>query len=56
MATIYIPAIIWIIGAGICYIVAKKRKLKPTTLWDIAFCLFGPLAIPFVFLAKPKAG
>ncbi|MGI1679205.1 MAG: hypothetical protein K6L75_10765 [Cellvibrionaceae bacterium] len=56
MATIYIPVMIWIVGAGICYVVAKKRELKLTPLWDIAFCLFGPLAIPFVFLVKSEAG
>lgn len=54
MATIYIPASIWIVGAGICYVVAKKRELKPSVLLDLTFCLLGPLAIPFVFLAKPK--
>jgi len=54
MATIYIPAIIWILGAGICYFIAKKRKLKSSAVWDIAFCVLGPLAIPFVLLAKPR--
>ncbi|MDH3759569.1 MAG: hypothetical protein OEU50_01220 [Gammaproteobacteria bacterium] len=36
-----------------CYLVAKKRNAN-TTFWVAMAVLFGPLAIPFVFLAKSK--
>ncbi len=55
MTTMYIPAIIWIVGAIICFVITKQRKVKLTLLWGIAFCIFGPLAIPFVFMAKPTS-
>ena len=35
-----------------CFIVAKARKAN-TKFWLIAAILFGPLAVPFVFLSKP---
>ena len=41
MATIYIPAIIWIFGAAICYVIAKKRNLKTSAILDIAFCVLA---------------
>lgn len=36
-----------------CYLVAKKRNTK-TSFWVAMAVLLGPLAIPFVFLSKPK--
>ena len=42
-----------IISVGICYYAAKHRGLsKP--YWIFMGAFFGPLAVPFVFLAKPK--
>jgi len=35
-----------------CYVIAKYRKAK-VIYWVLAALLVGPLAIPFVFLAKP---
>lgn len=53
MAT-YMPVIIWIIGAIICYYVAKARDVKPNLFWTLFVVILGPIAIPFIFLAKPE--
>jgi len=37
----------------ICHYFAKKRGLKPV-FWGVMGAIFGPLAIPFVFIAKPE--
>ncbi|MFT6387938.1 MAG: hypothetical protein ACJAUP_001310 [Cellvibrionaceae bacterium] len=52
MTIIYVLPILFIIHAGDCYSVAKKRNSK------ISFCvvmasLFGPLAVSFVFFLNP---
>ena len=36
----------------ICHFIAKRRGLRPV-FWGVMGGLFGPLAIPFVYLAKP---
>ena len=36
-----------------CHQIAKSRGAKPV-FWGVMGALFGPLAIPFVFFAKPK--
>jgi len=52
--SMYIPAIVWILSAGICYYIAKKRNMKPTVLWNLAFALLGPIAIPIILSIKNK--
>ena len=37
----------------VCHVVAKKRGLNQR-FWHIMALIFGPLAIPFIFLAKPQ--
>ncbi len=37
----------------ICYAIARRRGGK-ASFWAVMGALFGPLAIPFAFLAKPK--
>jgi hypothetical protein len=37
----------------LCHQTAKRRGAKPV-FWAVMGALFGPLAIPFVFFAKPK--
>jgi hypothetical protein len=37
----------------LCHQIAKRRSAKPV-FWGVMGALFGPFAIPFVFLAKPK--
>ena len=49
----YMLVALTVISAGICYYVAKQRGLsKP--YWVFMGAFFGPLAVPFVFLAKTK--
>jgi len=50
----YIPAIIWIISAIVCYYIAKARKIKPNLMRNLIVVFLGPLAIPLVFFAKPE--
>ncbi len=50
----YIPAIIWIISAIVCYYIAKARKIKSNFIRKLIVVLLGPLAIPLVFLIKPE--
>jgi len=50
----YLPAIIWIISAIICYYIAKARKVKPNLIRKLIVVFLGPLAIPLVFFAKPE--
>ncbi len=40
-----------LLSLWICHLVAKKRGLNQRH-WQIMALLFGPLAIPFVFLAR----
>jgi len=42
-----------VVSIATCYLVAKKRNAK-TSFWVTMALLFGPLAIPFVFMSKPK--
>jgi len=51
---IYVPAIIWIISAIVCYYIAKARKVKPNLMRNLIVVVLGPLAIPLVFFAKPE--
>ena len=50
---IAIIALASIIGIVICHTIAKKRGTN-RLFWSIMGALFGPLAIPFSFLSKPK--
>jgi hypothetical protein len=50
----YIPLVIWLVGAIICYYIAKKRGIKSTFLWQMTVLLLGPFAIPLVFMAVPE--
>ncbi len=49
LAFIIIPIFL---SLWICHSVAKKRGLNQR-YWHIMAIIFGPFAIPFVFLAKP---
>jgi hypothetical protein len=51
--TVYLLVAITVISVGICYYTAKQRGLS-TPYWVFVGALFGPLAVPFVFLAKSK--
>ncbi len=40
-------------GVIICHSIAKRRGAN-TLFWAVMGALFGPLAIPFSLLSKPK--
>lgn len=42
-----------IVSASICHHVAKRKGLN-AAFWIVLGSFFGPLAIPFVFIAKSK--
>ncbi len=42
---------IFLISGVVCHLIAKARGLKPV-FWGIMGLLFGPLAIPFVYLSR----
>ncbi|MDP5134558.1 hypothetical protein ORJ04_01170 [Rheinheimera baltica] len=50
---LFLVAVI-IISTTICYFVAKKKEAN-VSLWVVLGAVFGPLAVPFVFFAKPTA-
>jgi len=52
--SMYVPVIIWILSAGVCYYIAKRKNIKPTVLWNLIFAILGPIAIPIVLLLKRK--
>ena len=42
-----------ILSVFICHYIAKQRGAKPV-FWGFVGFVFGPLAIPFVFLSRPS--
>lgn len=46
--------IVTLLSAVACYLVAKSRSAD-RRFWLVMGLLFGPLAIPFVFFARPRA-
>lgn len=50
---IYILLAVTVASIIICHSIAKSRGLKPV-FWGVMGAIFGPLAIPFVLLVKPK--
>jgi len=53
--TTYLPAIIWILGAGIGYLLMQKRSVRISVLKNILVALLGPLSIPLAFIYKSEA-
>ena len=45
--------ILLILSAVACHFIAKGRGLN-SVFWGVMGGIFGPLAIPFIFLSKPK--
>jgi len=50
----YIPVLVWLISAGICYYIAKRRNVRTTLLRRLIVVILGPLAIPLVFFTKTE--
>ncbi len=51
---IYFLIAVTLASAITCHLIAKQRGLTPV-FWGVMGLAFGPLAIPFVCLVKPKA-
>lgn len=50
---VIILGLIIFIGSGIlCHYIAKSRGANPV-FWGVMGVVFGPLAIPFVYMSKP---
>ncbi len=52
--TTYIPALIWLLSAVICFGIAKRRHVKATASRAIPVAVLGPIAIPLVLLATQE--
>lgn len=52
---IYILIGLNIASIFVCHFIAKSRGAKPV-FWGVMGAIFGPLAIPFAFIAKPSLG
>jgi len=50
----YVPAIIWIVSAIICYYIAKARNVKSNLVRRMIVVFLGPIAIPLVFFVKSE--
>ena len=50
----YVPVLIWVLSAIICYYIAKARGVKYGLMWNMIIVLLGPFAIPLIFLARPR--
>jgi len=48
---IFATTFIFIFSGVICHYLAKLRGAKPV-FWGVMGVVFGPLAIPFVFMAR----
>jgi len=53
MDFIVLLTLITVISMVVCNLIAKKRGSNPV-FWTVMGALFGPLAIPFVFLSKKQ--
>jgi len=53
--SMYVPAIVWILSAGLCFYIAKKRHIKLTAMRNVMIAFLGPVAIPIIFLSKVHA-
>lgn len=51
--SLYILLAVTAASVIICHAIAQRRGLKPV-FWGVMGLAFGPFAIPFVYLVKPK--
>lgn len=51
---IYILIALNIVSVFVCHYIAKSRGAKPA-FWGVLGAIFGPLAIPFAFMVKPRS-
>jgi len=53
MSAILLMALLLLASVVACHAIAKRRGRNPA-FWGVMGLLFGPLAIPFALLARPK--
>jgi hypothetical protein len=53
MTAILLIALLLLASIVACHAIAKRRGGNPV-FWGVMGLLFGPLAIPFALLARPK--
>jgi hypothetical protein len=53
MTAILLMALLLLASVVACHAIAKRRGRNPV-FWGLIGLLFGPLAIPFALLARPK--
>lgn len=53
MISIVVIALVFLASVLSCHSIAKRRGGNPI-FWGVMGALFGPLAIPFAFMSKPK--
>ncbi len=53
MTAIVLIALVLLASVVACHAIAKRRGGNPV-FWGVMGLLFGPLAIPFALLARPK--
>jgi hypothetical protein len=53
MTAILLMALVLLASVVACYAIAKRRGGNPV-FWGLMGLLFGPLAIPFALLSRPK--
>ncbi len=54
MMSAYVPALVWLLSGLLCLYIGKRRHVKSSAYWAMLVALIGPLAIPFVLLARPE--
>lgn len=47
--------LVLLVSVASCHEIARRRSGNPV-FWGVMGAVFGPIAIPFAFLAKPKPG
>ena len=53
MISVLIVLLVFVVSIIFCHITAKRRGSNPV-FWGVMGGIFGPLAIPFVFISKTK--
>jgi hypothetical protein len=53
MTAILVTALLLLASVAACDVIAKRRRGN-AVFWGVMGLLFGPLAIPFALLVRPK--
>ena len=55
ITSVIVVIIFAFVSATICHLIAKSRGKNPV-FWGVMGVIFGPLAIPFIFITIKKTG